>query len=66
MIQKRQQGYQFMQQERDAGKQVAPSEDGDKDWHTPCLCCGCTPTVHPTQLCGPCAFGDADTAGGNW
>jgi hypothetical protein len=41
-------------------------KDGDKDWKTPCTNCGVTPTVHPTGLCGPCCFGEADTIGGNW
>ncbi len=41
-------------------------KDGDKDWETKCECCGETPTVHPTGLCGPCCFGEADTYGGNW
>lgn len=41
-------------------------KDGDKDWDTPCVNCGQTPTVHPTGLCGPCCFGEAETAGGNW
>ena len=40
--------------------------DGDKDWDTPCQNCGQLPTVHPTALCGPCCFGEAATAGGNW
>lgn len=43
-----------------------PLNDGDKDWQTKCENCGETPTVHPTKLCGPCCFGEADTAGGNW
>lgn len=47
--------------------QVRPKlKDGDKDWHTRCQNCDATPTVHPFQLCGPCCFGEADTAGGNW
>jgi len=41
-------------------------KDGDKDWNTGCQVCGQKPTVHPTQLCGPCCFGEAETAGGNW
>lgn len=47
--------------------QVTPKlKDGDKDWVRGCQNCGATPTVHPTRLCGPCCFGEADTAGGNW
>lgn len=41
-------------------------KDGDKDWDTKCENCEALPTVHPTQLCGPCCFGEADTVGGNW
>lgn len=31
-----------------------------------CEVCGQTPVVNATGLCGPCTFGEADTAGGNW
>lgn len=41
-------------------------KDGDKDWATPCQNCDQLPTVSPTDLCGPCCWGEADTAGGNW
>ena len=41
-------------------------KDGDKDWNDKCINCGETPTVHPTNLCGPCCFGEAETFGGNW
>lgn len=41
-------------------------KDGDKDWKTECSNCGEKPTVHPTGLCGPCCFGEAETIGGNW
>lgn len=41
-------------------------KDGDKDFETECMVCGEVPTVHPTGLCGPCCWGEADTAGGNW
>jgi len=47
----------------DAGYSV---NDGEADWLTPCQNCGEVPTVHPTALCGPCCFGEAATAGGNW
>jgi len=40
--------------------------DGAPDWNDECVNCGETPTVHPTGLCGPCCFGEADTVGGNW
>jgi len=41
-------------------------KNGDKDWKTPCQNCEQVPTVHPVALCGPCCFGEAETAGGNW
>lgn len=47
-------------------QRIKQLKDGDKDWDTPCQNCEAVPTVHPTQLCGPCCFGEADTAGGNW
>lgn len=31
-----------------------------------CEVCGELPTVENTGLCGPCCFGEASTAGGNW
>ena len=36
--------------------------NGDVD----CDVCGQNPTVAETGLCGPCCFGEAETAGGNW
>lgn len=45
---------------------LAAMEDGDKDHETPCEVCESTPTVHPTGLCGPCCFGEAETINGNW
>lgn len=32
----------------------------------PCEVCDARPVVRATGLCGPCTFGEADTAGGNW
>ena len=54
--------------------------DFDQDWETKCQNCGAVPTVvmvpivngkrstkaRKLKLCGPCCFGDSDTAGGNW
>jgi hypothetical protein len=37
-----------------------------KNWNRDCLVCGAQPTVGDTELCGPCCFGEAETAGGNW
>jgi len=38
----------------------------EPDWDTPCIVCGMVPTVPSTRMCGPCTFGDSDTADGNW
>jgi len=38
----------------------------EPNWDIPCMNCDSTPTVGDTELCGPCCFGEADTAGGNW
>jgi len=38
----------------------------EPDWNHECEVCGQTPVVPVTGLCGPCTFGEADTAGGNW
>jgi len=43
-----------------------PLKDGDKNWKASCENCGQKPTVHPTGLCGPCCFGESETADGNW
>ncbi|HBB9120185.1 hypothetical protein HW877_14695 [Serratia marcescens] len=43
-----------------------PLFNGAKNWRVGCDNCGQKPTVHPTGLCGPCCFGEAETAGGNW
>jgi hypothetical protein len=36
------------------------------DWTQDCDMCGEMPVVPITGMCGPCTFGEADTAGGNW
>lgn len=41
-------------------------KDLKPDWTHECECCGATPIVPATGMCGPCTFGEADTAGGNW
>lgn len=38
----------------------------DPNWDVGCENCGEKPTVGNFGLCGPCCFGEADTAGGNW
>jgi len=40
--------------------------DTSPDWTSQCENCGATPIVPATGMCGPCTFGEADTAGGNW
>ena len=51
----------------------APKVEEDKrhadlkpDFTAACEACGQKPIVPMTGLCGPCTFGEADTAGGNW
>lgn len=67
---KRRKGAQRKEQERkEAHKGDEPYEFGDpntKNWGTPCQVCDALPTVMDTGLCGPCCFGEAETAGGNW
>jgi len=36
------------------------------DWSGKCELCGEGPIVPATGMCGPCTFGEADTAAGNW
>lgn len=36
------------------------------DWSKQCTNCEAKPVVPATGLCGPCTFGEAETAGGNW
>ena len=38
----------------------------DPDYNSECEVCGATPVVPVTGMCGPCTFGEAETAGGNW
>lgn len=47
-------------------KRTSKLKNGDKNWNHKCGNCGQVPTVHPTGLCGPCCFGEADTVDGNW
>jgi hypothetical protein len=42
------------------------SPDFEPDWEGGCDVCGSSPIVPATGMCGPCTFGEADTAGGNW
>jgi hypothetical protein len=36
------------------------------DWGHNCMVCDETPILPVTGMCGPCTFGEAETAGGNW
>lgn len=36
------------------------------DWDRGCMCCGATPIVPATGMCGPCTFGEAATIAGSW
>jgi len=41
-------------------------QDTRPDWTHCCSVCGVSPVVPATGMCGPCTFGEADTAGGGW
>ena len=47
-------------------KKETTKKDTAPDWTHQCEVCGATPVVPITGMCGPCTFGEADTAGGNW
>lgn len=38
----------------------------EPDWSGNCEVCGATPIVPTSGMCGPCTFGEAATADGNW
>jgi hypothetical protein len=52
------------------GKKKAEANPDDigcePDWSRNCSICDQTPIVPDTGMCGPCTFGEAATAGGNW
>jgi CO dehydrogenase/acetyl-CoA synthase alpha subunit len=48
------------------GPQAFTKADFEPDWRGTCKACGASPIVPITGMCGPCTFGEADTAGGNW
>lgn len=50
----------FLEEEARVTPNVEP------DYTKKCEVCGATPIVPETGMCGPCTFGEADTAGGNW
>lgn len=41
-------------------------DETEPNWDTGCEVCGAFPTVGNLGLCGPCCFGEADTAEGDW
>jgi len=47
-------------------KKKYKSTGSEPDWLEKCDLCDSSPVVSSTGLCGPCTFGEADTAGGNW
>lgn len=55
---------------REILKHATPPErtgpDVEPDWSGRCENCGQSPVMPATGMCGPCMFGEADTAGGNW
>jgi CO dehydrogenase/acetyl-CoA synthase alpha subunit len=52
----------------DVARELAlPSpQEAEPDWTKKCIVCDATPVLPITEMCGPCTFGEADTAGGNW
>jgi len=46
-------------------KKFQPVSD-EPDWSRGCEVCGMRPVLPLTGMCGPCTFGEAETAGGNW
>lgn len=53
-----------MKNQKTKGKIFKPNVT--PDWETKCDNCGATPILPDTGMCGPCTFGEAETAGGNW
>ena len=51
---------------RKVADEKKPDPDTEPDWGSNCELCGESPIVPATGMCGPCTWGEADTAGGNW
>lgn len=47
-------------------KSIKGPPNTEPDWNGKCDVCGDSPILPATGMCGPCTFGEADTAGGNW
>lgn len=62
---KRQRSTQPVKRPESSRDPVADPKEGP-DWSGQCENCGASPIVPATGMCGPCTFGEADTAGGNW
>lgn len=45
---------------------AAQADETAPDWESKCCVCDQSPIVPATGMCGPCTFGDASTADGNW
>lgn len=45
---------------------IPKGKETDPDWEHVCELCGARPIIPITGMCGPCTFGEAETAGGNW
>jgi hypothetical protein len=53
-------GFHIQREELESKRDLKPN------WTGECENCGASPIVPATGMCGPCTFGQADTAGGNW
>lgn len=54
------------QEDREKEAAMKYEAENAPDWSRTCKSCGATP-VHPISgMCGPCTFGEASTAGGEW
>lgn len=47
-------------------ERMTDEEAFQKDWSRGCSLCGQKPVVRAVGLCGPCTWGESNTAGGNW
>lgn len=53
-------GFHVQREELESARDLRP------DYRGKCDNCGASPIVPASGMCGPCTFGEADTAGGNW
>lgn len=52
--------------EEEKPKKWGKPPEGEPDYGSTCDVCGAFPVVPATGMCGPCSFGEASTAGGDW